>query len=84
LVALGALRRLRRQGVSVPREIALVGYDDVAFAAELATPLTSVRQPTHELGARAADLLLRGIDAEAEHVVFQPSLVVRESSGGTP
>jgi LacI family transcriptional regulator len=80
LVALGAVRTLRRAGVSVPGEVAIVGYDDVAFAAELATPLTAVRQPTHELGLRAADLLLRGPDADAEHVVFQPTLVVRASS----
>ncbi|GAA1976277.1 LacI family DNA-binding transcriptional regulator [Isoptericola halotolerans] len=80
LVALGALRTLRRAGVSVPDDVALVGYDDVTFAAELATPLTSVRQPRHELGARAADMMLRGTDAPAEHVVFKPELVVRESS----
>ncbi len=83
LVALGALRTLRRSGVSVPDDVALVGYDDVTFAAELATPLTSVRQPRHELGRRAADLMLRGGDAPAEHVVFQPELVVRESSTST-
>lgn len=80
LVALGSLRTLRRTGLSVPDDAAIVGYDDVAFAAELATPLTSVRQPTHQLGVQAADLLLRPADAEPEHVVFQPTLVVRESS----
>ncbi|MCK0118603.1 LacI family transcriptional regulator [Isoptericola sp. S6320L] len=84
LVALGALRTLRRAGLSVPDDVALVGYDDVTFAAELATPLTSVRQPRHELGTRAADLMLRGGDASAEHVVFQPELVVRESSTSAP
>lgn len=82
LVALGAMRTLRRAGMSVPDDMALVGYDDVTFAAELATPLTSVRQPRHELGVRAADLMLRGGDAPAEHLVFQPELVVRESSTG--
>jgi LacI family transcriptional regulator len=82
LAALGALRTLRREGVDVPGEVAVVGYDDVAFAAELATPLTSVRQPTHLLGERAADLLLRGREAPAEQVVFQPELVVRASSAG--
>lgn len=83
LVALGALRTLRRAGISVPDDVALVGYDDVNFAAELATPLTSVRQPRHELGARAADLMLRGADAPTEQVMFQPELVVRESSTST-
>ncbi|MCF4119511.1 LacI family transcriptional regulator [Antribacter sp. KLBMP9083] len=80
LTALGALRTLRREGISVPDDVALVGYDDVTFAAELATPLTSVRQPTHQLGERAADLLLRPPGSPAEQVVFEPELVVRESS----
>ncbi|ACZ29912.1 transcriptional regulator, LacI family [Xylanimonas cellulosilytica DSM 15894] len=82
LVALGALRRLRAEGVAVPGQVAVVGYDDVTFAAELFTPLTSVRQPTHELGSTAADLVIRGGDAE--HVMFQPQLVVRASSGSGP
>jgi len=80
LVALGVLRALRAENIAVPTEMAVVGYDDVSFAAELSTPLTSVRQPTHELGLRAADLLLTGPDATAEHVMFQPTLVVRGSS----
>jgi LacI family transcriptional regulator len=82
LTALGAMRTLRAHGIAVPAGMALVGYDDVTFAAELATPLTSVRQPRHRLGERAADLLLRGDDGRPEQVVFQPELVVRESSGG--
>ncbi|BDZ41371.1 LacI family transcriptional regulator [Paraoerskovia sediminicola] len=79
LTALGAMRGLRREQVPVPTEMAVVGYDDVTFAAELATPLTSVRQPTHRLGYRAADILLAGGDT-ATNVVFQPELVVRASS----
>ncbi|GAA4427787.1 LacI family DNA-binding transcriptional regulator [Georgenia halophila] len=76
--ALGALRALRERGMQAPRDMAMVGYDDVNFAPELATPLTSVRQPTHEMGWRAADLLLSS--AEPGHVVYQPELVVRASS----
>jgi LacI family transcriptional regulator len=83
LVALGVLRTLRTENIAVPTDMAVVGYDDVAFAAELSTPLTSIRQPTHELGARAADLLLSGPDGEAEHVMFQPTLVVRGSSSSS-
>lgn len=82
LAALGALRVLRREGVSVPHGMAVVGYDDVAFAAELSTPLTSVRQPTHQLGFRAADLLLANPASAAEQITFQPELVIRASSTG--
>ncbi|WP_324651520.1 LacI family DNA-binding transcriptional regulator [Georgenia sp. H159] len=76
--ALGALRCLRQRGLQVPEDMAMVGYDDVVFASELLTPLTSVRQPTHELGWRAADLLLG--DQPPEQLLFQPELVVRASS----
>lgn len=85
LAAVGALRTLRRAGVAVPEEMAVVGYDDIPVASMLAVPLTTVRQPTHTLGWTAADLLLReaaGGGTAPERVVFQPELVVRESTGG--
>ena len=78
------MRALRANGLEIPEDMAVVGYDDVNFASMLTTPLTSVRQPTHQLGHVAADLLLRatGPDAAAaEQVEFQPELVVRASSG---
>lgn len=78
LVALGVLRALRRRGINVPDDIAIVGYDDLYWAAELATPLSSVRQPMRQLGWAAADLLLSGAEPAASRV-FEPELVVRES-----
>lgn len=81
LTALGALRALRERGIAVPEQMTVVGYDDVSFASMLATPLTSVRQPTHTLGWTAADILLRTGAGDPDQVVFQPELVVRASSG---
>ena len=84
LLALGVLQELVRHGVRVPEECAVVGYDDIDFAAAAAVPLTSVRKPRQELGRRAAQLLLdeaaRGADHVHEQLVFEPTLVVRESS----
>lgn len=85
VTALGVLRGLRRRGLSVPGDMAVVGYDDVEFAGLLATPLTSVRQPKYQLGRAAADLLLAeaaaGVrDHRHEQLRFQPELVVRASS----
>ena len=57
-VALGVLRALQRRGLSVPDDVAVVGYDDVEFAPMLSPPLTSVRQPMYKLGHTAASLLL--------------------------
>ncbi|TDT97764.1 LacI family transcriptional regulator [Streptomyces sp. 846.5] len=85
LLALGVLQALYAAGVSVPGELAIVGYDDIEFAAAAAVPLTSVRQPALTMGAMAAELLLEETDDEAgkhrhQRVVLQPELVVRSSS----
>ena len=84
LLALGVLQGLTRQRVRVPEEVALVGYDDIDFAAAAAVPISSVRQPRQRLGRTAAELLLdETADPEAHvhrQVIFEPELVVRESS----
>ena len=82
IAALGALRGLRRLGVSVPGEISVVGYDDVQFAAELAPALTTVRQPKYQLGRAAADLLLDEARPGHQHqeILLRPTLVIRDST----
>ena len=86
LLSLGFLQELIRGKVRVPEDIAVVGYDDIDFAAASIVPLTSVRQPRAQLGRAAADLLmdevLRPDTHTHEQVVFAPELVVRESTGG--
>jgi LacI family transcriptional regulator, galactose operon repressor len=61
LVAIGLLHAFATAGLNVPRDCRIVGYDDIALAAELATPLSTVRQPVTELGIAAVDLLLESI-----------------------
>jgi LacI family transcriptional regulator len=84
LVALGLLQEMTRRQVRVPDEVAIVGYDDIEFAAAAAVPLSSVRQPRQQLGRTAAQLLLEeamGIDGhQHRQVIFQPELEVRRSS----
>ncbi len=84
LLALGALQEMTARQLRVPDSIAIVGYDDIDFAAAAAVPLTSVRQPRHQLGRAAAQLLLEEALDDAGHqhrqVIFEPELVVRESS----
>jgi LacI family transcriptional regulator len=82
LVALGLLQQCVAMGVRVPEELALVGYDDIEFAASAGVPITSMRQPRERMGAIAVDLLLAEIDGapERSRIVLQPELVVRESS----
>jgi LacI family transcriptional regulator len=83
LIALGVLQEMVRHGVRVPDEFAIVGYDDIDFAAAAAVPLTSVRKPRHEMGRRAAELLLDEAREPAhrhQQLLFEPVLVVREST----
>ena len=84
LLALGVLQEMTLRGVRVPHDVAIVGYDDIEFAAAAAVPLSSVRQPREQLGRAATELLLDEVDNgarhEHRHVVFQPELVVRDSS----
>ncbi|GAB2832738.1 LacI family DNA-binding transcriptional regulator [Actinoallomurus bryophytorum] len=85
LLALGVLRVLSQAGVRVPKDVTLIGYDDIEFSSAAAVPLSSVRQPTYQLGKIATELLLDECDDPEGHahqqIMFQPELVVRESSG---
>ena len=83
LLALGLLQQCVALGVRVPEDLAIIGYDDIEFAAAAAVPLTSIRQPRHRLGATAAGLLLdeaTADDHEHQRVLFTPELIVRSST----
>ena len=85
LLAVGLEQAFIMRGtIAVPEQIAIVGYDDIAFAESAVVPLTSVRQPAQDLGRRAIELLTKqveqGQDIDLEHVEFTPELVVRQSS----
>jgi LacI family transcriptional regulator len=85
LLALGLLQQCVSMGLRVPEDLAIVGYDDIEFAAAAAVPLTSVRQPRQLLGRTAAELLLdesSNPDHEHQRVTFTPELVVRTSTRG--
>ena len=88
LVALGLLQEMTRHRIRVPDDLAIVGYDDIEFAAAAAVPLSSVRQPRQELGRMAAQLLLEEALGHEGHkhrqVIFQPELEVRQSSQARP
>ena len=83
LLALGLLQQTIGSGRRVPDDLAIVGFDDIDFAAAAAVPLTSVRQPRQELGRAAAQLVLdEATNPRHEHqqATFIPELVARAST----
>ncbi|MDQ1641655.1 MAG: hypothetical protein QOJ90_1006 [Actinomycetota bacterium] len=83
-LALGAIRAVRRAGLSVPGDISVVGYDDSALMSCTDPPLTTVRQPIESMGRAAIDLLgglIAGATLSSDELLFEPELVVRGSTG---
>ncbi|MDX2240729.1 MAG: substrate-binding domain-containing protein [Leptolyngbyaceae cyanobacterium bins.302] len=78
-LAIGAIRAAEALGLSVPHDVAIVGFDDIPLAAQIRPKLTTVRQPLVEKGAAAARLLLENIDQPVTQVLAT-ELVIRESS----
>jgi len=83
LTTLGVLRALRERGLRLPADMSLVGFDDIPTGELLDPPLTVVQQPTYQLGARAAELLIRRLEdpaAPVQEILLAGRLVVRGST----
>ena len=83
--AVGAISALREAGLQIPRDISIIGFDDVLFAATSHPPLTTVRQPLREMGQMAATTLLGLIKGDGGHtpgsvITVYPELVIRRST----
>jgi DNA-binding LacI/PurR family transcriptional regulator len=82
-LALGLLNAFTSQGIRVPEQVSIVGFDDQPEAAYFSPPLTTVRQDFEQLGQSAMMLMVDELNGHTtvEHQLQQPTLVVRESSG---
>jgi LacI family transcriptional regulator len=85
--AVGALRAAAERGLRVPRDLSVVGFDDIDLSRATQPTLTTVRQPLQEMGRMAVSLLMRLIERhklEALHVELATELVIRGSTGPVP
>jgi LacI family transcriptional regulator len=85
LMTIGAVAAVRARGLDIPGDVAVVGFDDFSWADVFRPRLTTVAQPTYELGRTAAEVLVRRLAGDLEgpmRVVLRGELVIRESCGG--
>lgn len=89
-LAMGAYAAARKRGLSIPEDLALVGYDDIPYAKYFEIPLTTIAQPAYKMGEVACKIILEKIKAgggrnrvksEPQHIVFEPQLIIRRSCG---
>ena len=82
--ALAVMTALKEIGIKVPEDISIVGNDDIYYAKIYPVPLTTIRAPQHEIGMKAAEILIRNIEAsepiQNERIVLETEFVIREST----
>ncbi len=84
VMALGVVRAARRDSLSVPEDVSIVGFDDSPLMSSTDPPLTTVRQPIESMGRSAVAVLVSqigGAPVSSEEMLFEPELVVRGSTG---
>lgn len=81
-IALGAIKGAKEMGLSLPKDLSIVGFDDMQTASYMVPALTTIRQPAFEMGKRAAELLLQMIETPSKPIqdMMDTTLVVREST----
>jgi LacI family transcriptional regulator len=86
VIAVGAMGALREAGLTIPRDVSIVGFDDIALAGFVQPALTTVRVPAHELGLRAGQSLIQRIThtTSESRTVLRTQLVVRSSTARAP
>lgn len=85
LMALGALRAFRDEGIQVPKDLEMIGCDDILSSRISYPSLTTILQPAYQMGVRAVDLLherIQGYRGESRKIVLDYKFIPRESTGG--
>ncbi len=85
LMAVGAMNAIRDRGLTVPDDVALIGFDDIPLASYVRPTLSTLRQDFYDIGERLVRMLMALLHDEeiaGTHVILEPTLIIRESSGG--
>ena len=82
--ALAVMAALKELNIRVPQDISIIGNDDIYYAKIYPVPLTTIRAPQHEIGRKAAEILIRNIESSAvlppEQIILETEFIIREST----
>ncbi|WP_080875681.1 LacI family DNA-binding transcriptional regulator [Oceanobacillus timonensis] len=82
-LAIGAIKELHAHGIKVPEEMAIIGFDNIAFSSMTTPTLTTVSQPTYQMGYRSAKMVIDRIQGTTvENIIMDYELIIRESTLG--
>jgi DNA-binding LacI/PurR family transcriptional regulator len=83
LTALGFEQAAIEEGIIIPDDIAIVGFDDITLSQYSPVPLTTIHQPSDKIGRMAVDIIQKRIDGSGvgNRTIFKPTLIVRDSCG---
>lgn len=88
MIAYGIYRAAQEMKLKIPRDISVVGYDDLLYSSMLNPPLTTIHQPARKIGTESAKKLIGTLEGQLEeedkHAVFPPKLIIRESTRPIP
>ena len=83
-LAIGAIKAIFEAGMRIPKDIAIIGYDDIEISEYFYPPLTTIKQPSYEIGETATRILLDKLESEKktelEKVILKPELKIRETT----
>ena len=82
-MAIGAIKELQRNGLKVPNDVSVIGFDDIPLASLITPSLTTVAQPLYEMGVEAMNLLIRLMErkgASRRKIILNTQLVIRDST----
>ena len=83
IMAVGAIKYLNGAGYKIPRDVSVIGFDNIALATIVEPNLTTISQPTRKIGEEAAMILLAKINGDEDvkdQLMFEPELIIREST----
>jgi DNA-binding LacI/PurR family transcriptional regulator len=81
-MAIGVIKQLSKEGISVPDEISVIGFDDIRVASHMTPTLTTISAPIHQIARHAVDMLqamISGTDLDNRHIILPGQLIIRET-----